>query len=402
MFNKLVFDTTDIETIQDSHSVGAYVRSGEAGALITHHSPVEAGGATFDFADGDVTVGTDIINEVAHGFFTGDVIQLTSTGTLPAGLALATDYYVIRIDADNFKLAASAIDAEQGNAVDITAAAGGGVHTVTKQESERKALDVYMINEIDINLTQSDEVTVFQGTSPWVVSATQLDIDDLTFADDKVDVSGSEVSLDAATLAALETVTVEQGTSPWVIGDGGGSITVDGEVALDAATLAALETTNSVQSGTWTVGLSEDHNYGAVGAATLRTAAQIGNATGAADFGAGNAGAQTLRVTLADDDVLTTTDAALANTAIAHAQQPAAAANTAESAVDSILADRKYLFLANAGSKDMVIGGAGVTIETGFPIAPGSYMELRAGAAVDVQWAARAVGGSDLRNLQLS
>lgn len=39
-----------------------------------------------------------------------------------------------------------------------------------------------------------------------------------------------------------------------------------------------------------------DQNYGVVGANTLRTAAQIGNATGAADFNFGAAGAQTLRI----------------------------------------------------------------------------------------------------------
>jgi hypothetical protein len=41
--------------------------------------------------------------------------------------------------------------------------------------------------------------------------------------------------------------------------------------------------------------LAEDHNYGTVGANTLRTAAQIGNATGAADFNFGTIGAQSLR-----------------------------------------------------------------------------------------------------------
>src|ERR1035437_8107480 len=41
---------------------------------------------------------------------------------------------------------------------------------------------------------------------------------------------------------------------------------------------------------------TDDHNYGVVGSNTLRTAAQIGNATGAADFNAGATGAQTLRV----------------------------------------------------------------------------------------------------------
>ncbi len=44
-----------------------------------------------------------------------------------------------------------------------------------------------------------------------------------------------------------------------------------------------------------------DTNYGTVGALTLRTAAQIGNATGAASFGAGTTGAQTLRVVLPTD-----------------------------------------------------------------------------------------------------
>lgn len=45
-----------------------------------------------------------------------------------------------------------------------------------------------------------------------------------------------------------------------------------------------------------TVVFPYDTNYGVVGATTLRTAAQIGNATGAADFNFGTIGAQSLRV----------------------------------------------------------------------------------------------------------
>jgi hypothetical protein len=44
-----------------------------------------------------------------------------------------------------------------------------------------------------------------------------------------------------------------------------------------------------------------DTNYGTVGASTLRTASQIGNATGAAAFGAGTTTAQVLRVVLPTD-----------------------------------------------------------------------------------------------------
>ena len=45
-----------------------------------------------------------------------------------------------------------------------------------------------------------------------------------------------------------------------------------------------------------TASSTDDHNYGVVGSNTLRTAAQIGNATGAADFNYGAIGAQSLRV----------------------------------------------------------------------------------------------------------
>lgn len=46
-----------------------------------------------------------------------------------------------------------------------------------------------------------------------------------------------------------------------------------------------------------------DTNYGTVGASTIRTASQIGNATGGADFAAGNSSAQTLRVVVASNQV---------------------------------------------------------------------------------------------------
>lgn len=84
------------------------------------------------FVDGNVTVGTENIAISSHGFLTGLKVQLTNSGgALPTGLSAATDYYVIRVDANNIKLASSRANAVAGTAVDITAAAGGGTHTVT-------------------------------------------------------------------------------------------------------------------------------------------------------------------------------------------------------------------------------------------------------------------------------
>jgi hypothetical protein len=86
---------------------------------------------TDTFVDGDVTVGTDNIASTSHGFVNQMVVQLTTTGTLPTGLSTGTDYYIIRVDDDNYKLANSLANCAAGTAVDITAAAGGGTHTVT-------------------------------------------------------------------------------------------------------------------------------------------------------------------------------------------------------------------------------------------------------------------------------
>lgn len=65
-----------------------------------------------------------------------------------------------------------------------------------------------------------------------------------------------------------------------------------------AAGASSPLTLRVVLSNDSTISIEEDKNYGVVGANTIRTAAQIGNATGAAAFGSGADSAQTLRVTL--------------------------------------------------------------------------------------------------------
>lgn len=84
------------------------------------------------FVDADVNTGTDEITMTAHPFSTGDLVQLTTTGVLPGGLSLNTNYWVIRIDANTIQLAASLADSFAGTFVDITSAAGGGTHTATE------------------------------------------------------------------------------------------------------------------------------------------------------------------------------------------------------------------------------------------------------------------------------
>ena len=90
---------------------------------------------TFSIAKTFTTVNTSTeeITLSAHGYYTGLLGTLSTAGTLPTGFSTATDYYVIKVDDDTFKLATSLANAEAGTAIDITGA-GSGTHTFTPSE----------------------------------------------------------------------------------------------------------------------------------------------------------------------------------------------------------------------------------------------------------------------------
>lgn len=65
-----------------------------------------------------------------HNYDTGDgPYQVDTDNTLPAGLAGSTDYWIIKVDEDTFKLATSYANAIAGTAVNVTDA-GTGSHTI--------------------------------------------------------------------------------------------------------------------------------------------------------------------------------------------------------------------------------------------------------------------------------
>ena len=108
--------------------------------------------ATFDIQAGtwttaavnmtSVDAANDAITIASHGYATGDgPYQLTTSGTLPAGLATSTDYWVYVVNDNSFKLSTSAANAKRVTkqsgttdvanplVVDITDT-GTGTHTV--------------------------------------------------------------------------------------------------------------------------------------------------------------------------------------------------------------------------------------------------------------------------------
>lgn len=108
-------------------------------------------GFNFTFATTDVDTGGDDITEAGHGFDTGDgPFQFTTTGTLPAGLSLATDYWAIRVDANQFQVATSLVNALALTQINITSQ-GSGTHTCDR-DSRLVVPDGVTMVRLDANI----------------------------------------------------------------------------------------------------------------------------------------------------------------------------------------------------------------------------------------------------------
>lgn len=78
----------------------------------------------------DIITWTSTANRPSN-ILTWTRVQLTTTTTLPAGLALATNYYVIKLTDSTCKLATTYANAIAGTAINITST-GTGTHTMSR------------------------------------------------------------------------------------------------------------------------------------------------------------------------------------------------------------------------------------------------------------------------------
>lgn len=96
---------------------------------------VQAAAAETPLATGvnsEVDLENSSVSIPAPGYYTGVKGRLTTTGTLPDGLALSTDYFIIVVDENTFQFAASLVDAEAGTAIELLdQGSSGAVNTFT-------------------------------------------------------------------------------------------------------------------------------------------------------------------------------------------------------------------------------------------------------------------------------
>lgn len=112
---------------------------------------------------------------VTREYMTGEKVRLTTTGTLPAPLAVSTDYWVIKVNATTIKLASSLTDAYNGVAINITTA-GTGSHTVS-------------LFSFQVQMYQQQSVSSFSvGVSDGATEFQEFDLSDKNILDDTLTV----------------------------------------------------------------------------------------------------------------------------------------------------------------------------------------------------------------------
>lgn len=118
----------------------------------------------------DISITTGILLETAHGFVTGDLGRMSTSSVLPTGFAVSTDYFVIRISADSYKLASSLANATAGIAI-IPSTAGTGNQTVTLTANTYKACQ--LANAVNAHSTISQIVTATYAAGVVTLTAKQ-------------------------------------------------------------------------------------------------------------------------------------------------------------------------------------------------------------------------------------
>ena len=194
-------------------------------------------GVVFTFT---AVAATDVITTSAtHGLVNDDTVVLTTTGTLPAGLALATTYYVLATPAVNTLTLAAVAD---GTIINITNT-GSGTHTLTSVTS-------VTINDTELNLGSVTSFVeynddLYMGRENFSLTATTLTVQTglitLTAADvakvivsdnvigtgiplgakiESIDYGSNIVTIDKTIITGGSSITLTINTSPARIIDG--------------------------------------------------------------------------------------------------------------------------------------------------------------------------------------
>jgi hypothetical protein len=374
--DQLVFDTTNVDTIADSDHVGSHTLSG-AGDLIT------SGDGDSDNLSTTAIEGLDV-RSFLYGY--------DSVGDNWDRLQQSNGALKVFIDDGDFEVDV-VINAEKDE--DSAHSSGDTGNYVLAVRSDARPTNANTDADGDyasffINANGELYVTDVDGLAKLTEIDTVLD---------NIKIDTGNIATD---VAAIEVELLDQGTTLDSILSDTNAIVVD-LAAIETELLDQGTTLDSIESELQGLSHAEDdvHVSGDQGIMSLAVRNDAGTALAAdGDYiPLSTDSSGSLRVNV--DNQITIQDAALANTAIAGGKTTLAVAGTSQDVVASPLSDRKYLYIYNKDNRKMFIGPSGVTAADGFPISPGSYIELRAGASVDIE-AVSPKASHDVRYLELS
>lgn len=139
----------------------------------------------FSFAEADVNVGADTVTVASHNLATGyGPLQLTTAGTLPAGLSPLTNYWIIRVNANTLQFAASLADALAGTPVPIT---DDGTGTFLASNSVAVYIDGTEVPVADYVVTEPNEVVFDSAPSMGTITVSCKYFYVCRFTDDEAD-----------------------------------------------------------------------------------------------------------------------------------------------------------------------------------------------------------------------
>ncbi len=236
---------------------------------------------TATIATSDVDTGDNHITETGHGLLTGDVVKYnTNGGTAITGLTDGQYYYVIKVDANDYRLATSEANATAGTAISLTGT-GNASQTFTNITSDKESklalsvngssfIDIDIANQLtlagaDATVTGSEFTTAlqaainasaaFNGDNAVTVSVTNAGLLNLAVAGGSGTVIVREHSdtIAAGTNGLVETLTgrnanEDHGTLSTVSNGGASQSSTTGSLTLGSEANAALVTDNLTSS----------------------------------------------------------------------------------------------------------------------------------------------------------
>lgn len=374
MKDRIIFDTTDAGTIADSDKILSGLISSDGSTLIT--DTLEGGKQGLDVylinASLDVVAGAEHAEDDAHvSGDTGNFVLAVRNDVEGSLVSADGDYAPLQVDASGRLRVIADLD--------------------VSNLAEKAEDDAHVSGDIGNYVLTVREDTLSTSTS--------ADGDYQSF---KTNANGELYVKDTDVLARL--VTMNGVLDDISVDTGNIATSVDN---IDTSTAAIAISVDNIDTNTGNIdttlaGLShlEDdaHVSGDAGIQALAVRQDtLANSTSAdGDYASLKVNVNGALYVKHDGD-LDVSD--IANTDLANTATTVGVAAT--DLVGTDLAARKFAYVYNNGNKTGFIGDSSVTTANGFPLSPGSYLELRIGAAIDL-YAISTSAGQDFRILELS